>query len=133
MGIAPFNIASSVILITAQRLTRKLCPSCKIPQDIPQQALLDAGFKPEDLDGNWTPYQPVGCPKCNKGFKGRVGIYQVMPITEAMQRLILQDASQMDIAQQAQKEGVRTMRESGLLKVKAGLTSIEEILGATNE
>jgi type IV pilus assembly protein PilB len=133
MGIAPFNIASSVILITAQRLTRKLCPTCKIPQEIPQQALLDAGFKPEDLEGNWTPYQPVGCPKCNNGFKGRVGIYQVMPITEAMQRLILQDASQMDIAQQAQKEGVRTMRESGLLKVKAGLTSIEEILGATNE
>ena len=133
MGIAPFNIASSVILITAQRLTRKLCPTCKIPQEIPQQALLDAGFKPEDLEGNWTPYQPVGCPKCNKGLKGRVGIYQVMPITEAMQRLILQDASQIDIAQQAQKEGVRTMRESGLLKVKAGLTSIEEILGATNE
>ena len=75
----------------------------------------------------------MGCPKCNNGFKGRVGIYQVMPITEGMQRLILQDASQMDIAQQAQKEGVRTMRESGLLKVKAGLTSIEEILGATNE
>ena len=75
----------------------------------------------------------MGCPKCNKGFKGRVGIYQVMPITDAMQRLILQDASQMDIAQQAQKEGVRTMRESGLLKVMAGLTSIEEILGATNE
>ena len=133
MGIAPFNIASSVILITAQRLTRKLCPTCKIPQEVPQQALLDAGFKPEDLEGNWTPYQPVGCPKCNNGFKGRVGIYQVMPITEAMQRLILQDASQIDIAQQAQKEGVRTMRESGLLKVKAGLTSVEEILGATNE
>ena len=133
MGIAPFNIASSVILITAQRLTRKLCPACKTPQEVPQQALLDAGFKPTDLEGNWTPYQPVGCPKCNNGFKGRVGIYQVMPITEAMQRLILQDASQMDIAQQAQKEGVRTMRESGLLKVKAGLTSIEEILGATNE
>jgi len=133
MGIAPFNIASSVILITAQRLTRKLCPACKIPQEIPQQRLREAGFKPEDLEGNWTPYQPVGCPKCNSGFKGRVGIYQVMPITEEMQRLILQDASQMDIAQQAQKEGVRTMRESGLLKVKAGLTSIEEILGATNE
>jgi type IV pilus assembly protein PilB len=133
MGIAPFNIASSVILITAQRLTRKLCPACKVPQKIPQQSLLEAGFKREDLEGNWTPYQPVGCPKCNNGFKGRVGIYQVMPITEGMQRLILQDASQMDIAQQAQKEGVRTMRESGLLKVKAGLTSIEEILGATNE
>ncbi len=133
MGIAPFNIASSVILITAQRLTRKLCPSCKAPHPLSQQALLEAGFKPEDLDGDWTPYQPVGCPKCNNGFKGRVGIYQVMPITEAMQRLILQDASQIDIAQQAQKEGVRTMRESGLLKVKAGLTSIEEVLGATNE
>jgi type IV pilus assembly protein PilB len=97
------------------------------------QALLEAGFKPEDLEGQWTPYQPVGCPKCNNGFKGRVGIYQVMPITEAMQRLILEDASQIDIAYQAQREGVRTMRESGLLKVKAGLTSIDEVLGATNE
>ena len=133
MGIAPFNIASSVILITAQRLTRKLCPACKVPQTLPSQALLEAGFKPEDLVGGWTPYRPVGCPKCNDGFKGRVGIYQVMPITEAIQRLILEDASQIDIAQQAQKEGVRTMRESGLLKVKAGLTSIEEVLGATNE
>ena len=133
MGIAPFNIASSVILITAQRLARKLCPACKVPHKVSRQALVEAGFKPEDLDGQWTPYQPVGCPKCNSGFKGRVGIYQVMPITEAMQRLILEDASQIDIAQQAQKEGVRTMRESGLLKVKAGLTSIEEVLGATNE
>ena len=133
MGIAPFNIASSVILITAQRLTRKLCPACKIPQAMSTQALLEAGFKPEDLEGQWTPYQPVGCPKCNNGFKGRVGIYQVTPITEAIQRLILEDASQIDIAYQAQREGVRTMRESGLLKVKAGLTSIDEVLGATNE
>ena len=133
MGIAPFNIASSVILITAQRLTRKLCPACKTPHDVPRAALLEAGFAPEDLEGNWVPYQAVGCAKCNNGYKGRLGIYQVMPISEAMQRLILEDASQMDIAQQARREGVRTMRQSGLLKVKAGLTSIEEIVGATNE
>jgi type IV pilus assembly protein PilB len=133
MGIAPFNIASSVILITAQRLTRKLCPACKTPHDVPRAALLEAGFEPEDLEGNWVPYQAVGCAKCNNGYKGRLGIYQVMPISEAIQRLILEDASQMDIAQQARREGVRTMRQSGLLKVKAGLTSIEEIVGATNE
>ena len=95
--------------------------------------MLDAGFEPEDLEGNWVPYQAVGCAKCNNGYKGRLGIYQVMPISEAIQRLILEDASQMDIAQQARREGVRTMRQSGLLKVKAGLTSIEEIVGATNE
>jgi type IV pilus assembly protein PilB len=94
--------------------------------------LLEAGFKSEDLDGSWKLYAPVGCPQCNNGYKGRLGIYQVMPITETMQRLILRDASQNDIAEQAQREGVRTMRQSGLLKVKAGLTSIEEILGATN-
>jgi type IV pilus assembly protein PilB len=132
MGIAPFNIASSVILITAQRLARKLCSACKAPQSLPNAALLEAGFKSEDLDGSWKLYAPVGCPQCNNGYKGRLGIYQVMPITETMQRLILQDASQNDIAEQAQREGVRTMRQSGLLKVKAGLTSIEEILGATN-
>lgn len=133
MGIAPFNIASSVILITAQRLARKLCPHCKVPHALPPATLLEAGFTTEDLDGSWTPYAPQGCSKCNDGYKGRLGIYQVMPITEAIQRLILQDASQNDIAAQAQREGVRTMRQSGLLKVKAGLTSIEEILGATNE
>ena len=133
MGIAPFNIASSVILITAQRLVRKLCTACKAPQALPSRSLLEAGFKPEDLDGSWKPYAPVGCPQCNGGYKGRLGIYQVMPITEAMQRLILQDASQNDIAEQAQREGIRTMRQSGLLKVKAGLTSIEEILGVTND
>ena len=132
MGIAPFNIASSVILITAQRLARKLCSACKAPQSLPNAALLEAGFKSEDLDGSWKLYAPVGCPQCNNGYKGRLGIYQVMPITETMQRLILRDASQNDIAEQAQQEGVRTMRQSGLLKVKAGLTSIEEILGATN-
>lgn len=132
MGIAPFNIASSVILITAQRLARRLCPACKAPADLPESALLDAGFAPEDLDGSWKPFKPVGCSMCNNGYKGRVGIYQVMPITEEMQRIILRDGSAMDIAAQASSEGVRTLRQSGLHKVKLGVTSMEEVLGCTN-
>ena len=133
MGIPTFNIASSVILITAQRLARRLCATCKAPLDVPRKALVDAGFKSEDLDGTWTPYRPVGCSACNNGYKGRVGIYQVMPITEEIQRIILRGGSALDIAQQASKEGVRTLRESGLLKVKLGMTSLEEVLSVTNE
>ncbi|MCG2595300.1 type IV-A pilus assembly ATPase PilB [Ramlibacter sp. XY19] len=133
MGIAPFNIASSVILITAQRLARRLCPQCKAPMDIPYETLLDAGFKEEDVDGSWTPYHPVGCGACNNGYKGRVGIYQVMPISEDMQRIILADGSALEIAAQARKEGVRSLRESGLHKVRLGLTSLEEVLACTNE
>lgn len=133
MGIPTFNIASSVILITAQRLARRLCPNCKAPLDVPRKALLEAGYKAEDLDGSWTPYKPVGCSACNNGYKGRVGIYQVMPISEEIQRIILRGGTAMDIAQQASKEGVRSLRESGLLKVKLGLTSLEEVLSVTNE
>jgi type IV pilus assembly protein PilB len=133
MGIPTFNIASSVILITAQRLGRRLCPTCKAPLDVPRKALIDAGFKSEDLDGTWTPFRPVGCSACNNGYKGRVGIYQVMPISEEIQRIILKGGSALDIAQQASKEGVRTLRESGLLKVRQGLTSLEEVLSVTNE
>ncbi len=133
MGIPTFNIASSVILITAQRLARKLCVVCKAPLDVPRKALIDAGFKADDLDGTWTPYRPVGCSGCNNGYKGRVGIYQVMPISEEIQRIILRGGSALDIAQQAGKEGVRTLRESGLLKVKLGMTSLEEVLSVTNE
>ncbi|WP_373271039.1 type IV-A pilus assembly ATPase PilB [Hydrogenophaga sp. IBVHS1] len=133
MGIPTFNIASSVILITAQRLARRLCGTCKAPLDVPRKALVDAGFKSEDLDGTWTPYRPVGCSACNNGYKGRVGIYQVMPISEEIQRIILRGGSALDIAQQASKEGVRTLRESGLLKVKLGMTSLEEVLSVTNE
>jgi type IV pilus assembly protein PilB len=132
MGIAPFNIASSVILITAQRLARRLCPACKAPADIPHETLLDAGFKEEDVDGTWTPYRPVGCNACNNGYKGRVGIYQVMPITEELQRIILADGSALDIAKQAEAEGVKSLRVSGLSKVKLGVTSLEEVLGCTN-
>jgi type IV pilus assembly protein PilB len=133
MGIAAFNIASSVILITAQRLARRLCLNCRAPVDIPKQTLLDAGFKSEDLDGGWKPYKPVGCASCNLGYKGRVGIYQVMPISEEIQRIILRDGSSLDIAEQSEREGVRSLRQSGLLKVKAGLTSLEEVLAVTNE
>lgn len=132
MGIAPFNIASSVILITAQRLARRLCAQCKTPADIPRQTLLDAGFEEDDVDGSWAPYQPVGCSNCNNGYKGRLGIYQVMPITEEIQRIILRDGSALEIAAQAQSEGVRSLRQSGLYKVKLGMTSLEEILGCTN-
>ncbi len=132
MGIAPFNIASSVILITAQRLARRLCPSCKAPADIPHETLLEAGYTEEDVDGTWTPYRPVGCSACNNGYKGRVGIYQVMPISEDIQRIILADGSALEIAKQAESEGVRSLRQAGLHKVRLGITSLEEVLGCTN-
>ncbi|BEU97771.1 type IV-A pilus assembly ATPase PilB [Acidovorax sp. DW039] len=133
MGIAPFNIASSVILITAQRLARRLCPACKAPADIPHEALLEAGYKEEEIDGTWVTYRPVGCSACNNGYKGRVGIYQVMPVSEEIQRIILRDGSALEIAEQARAEGVRSLRESGLYKAKLGLTSLEEVLAVTNE
>jgi type IV pilus assembly protein PilB len=133
MGIPTFNIASSVILITAQRLARRLCANCKQPLDVPRKALLEAGYQPEELDGTWTPYRPVGCSACNNGYKGRVGIYQVMPISEEIQRIILRGGSALDIAHQASQEGVRSLRESGLLKVKQGVTSLEEVLSVTND
>ena len=133
MGVAPFNIASSVLLITAQRLVRKLCENCKTLADYPREAMLKAGFKAEELDGTWKPYRAVGCSACNNGYKGRVGIYQVMPITEEIQRIILAEGTAMDIAAQAQREGVRDLRQSGLIKVRSGVTTLEEIIAATNE
>jgi type IV pilus assembly protein PilB len=133
MGIAPFNIASSVILITAQRLARRLCHICRAPADVPRQALLDAGFKEAEINGSWKPYRPVGCSVCNGGYKGRVGIYQVMPISEAIQAIILRDGSALDIARQSEAEGVRSLRQSGLRKVMQGLTSLEEVVAVTNE
>ena len=132
MGVPAFNIASSILLITAQRLARRLC-NCKQPLEVPQQALLEAGFKPEELDGSWTLYGPGSCERCKgSGYKGRVGIYQVMPISEEMQRLILSGATSLDLEKQAKAEGVRDLRESGLLKVKQGMTSLEEVLNTTN-
>jgi len=133
MGVAPFNIASSVLLITAQRLARRLCENCKKPADYPREALLKAGFQPEELDGNWKPYRAVGCTACNNGYKGRVGIYQVMPISEEIQRIILNQGTALDIADQAQRDGVRDLRQSGLVKVRAGVTTLEEVINCTNE
>jgi type IV pilus assembly protein PilB len=133
MGVAPFNIAASVLLITAQRLARRLCENCKTQADYPREALLRAGFADTDLDGSWRPYRAVGCSACNNGYKGRVGLYQVMPITEAIQRIILAEGTSMDIAEQAQKDGVRDLRQSGLLKVRTGATTLEEVISVTNE
>ncbi|MEZ5651067.1 MAG: type IV-A pilus assembly ATPase PilB [Burkholderiaceae bacterium] len=133
MGVAPFNIASSVILITAQRLGRRLC-TCKQPHDLDDDALLTAGFRESDLDGSWQPFKPVGCERCGgSGYKGRVGIYQVMPISEEIQRIILSNGTALDIAAQAEREGVNGLRRSGLIKVMQGHTSIEEVLGVTND
>ncbi len=133
MGVAPFNVASSVLLITAQRLGRRLCENCKTPADYPRDALKRAGFKDEDLDGSWKPYRAVGCSSCSNGYRGRVGLYQVMPITEAIQRIILAEGSALDIAGQASLEGVRDLRQSGLIKVRAGITTLEEVITVTNE
>jgi type IV pilus assembly protein PilB len=133
MGVAPFNIASSVLLITAQRLARRLCENCKAPADYPREAMLKAGFKAEDLDGNWKPFRAVGCSSCTNGYKGRVGIYQVMPISEEVQKIILNEGTSMDIANQAQRENVRDLRQSGLIKVRSGMTTLEEVISVTNE
>ncbi len=133
MGIASFNIASSVIMITAQRLARRLC-SCKKPVSVPAEALLQAGFTEEDLEGDWQLFAPNGCERCkNSGYKGRVGIYQVMPVSEEIARIIMTNGNAIDIADQARREGVRDLRQSGLLKVKQGVTSLEEVLATTND
>ena len=132
MGLPTFNIASSVLLITAQRLVRRLC-TCKKPIDTPTETLLNAGFTEDDLDGSWVLYGPGECDRCRgTGYKGRVGLYQVMPVTEAIQRIIMTNGTSLDIADQARKEGVNDLRRSGLLKVIQGLTSLEEVLGSTN-
>jgi len=135
MGVAPFNIASAVSLITAQRLARRLCKHCKIPLTVPKEALLSVGFIEEDFKENWQLYghNPDGCELCNSGYKGRVGIYQVMPVTDAISRIIMKNGTAHDIADQARLEGVNDLRRSGILKVIQGLTSIEEVEACTNE
>jgi type IV pilus assembly protein PilB len=133
MGIASFNIASSVILITAQRLARSLCVHCRVPANASREVLLAAGFRETDLDGSWVAYRAQGCSLCDKGYKGRLGIHQVMPVSEEIQRIILREGSAMEISAQAEAEGVRSLRQSGLHKVKLGLTSLEEIVSCTND
>ncbi len=131
MGVAPFNIASSVHLIVAQRLGRRLCPNCKKPLELPKEALQRAGFNENELD-TLTIYGPVGCDACSGGYKGRVGIYQVMPVSEAIGEIIMRGGNQLDIERQALKEGVPTMRQAGLKKVRDGITSLEEVESVTN-
>ena len=135
MGVAPFNIASAVSLITAQRLARRLCKNCKVPVEAPKEALLGVGFIEEDFNQKWQLYGPKedGCELCNSGYKGRVGIYQVMPITDAISRIIMAQGNAIDIADQAKREGVNDLRRSGIIKVMQGLTSIAEVEACTNE
>ena len=136
MGVAPFNIASAIIMITAQRLARRLCKVCKRPHTIERSALLEAGFSEADLMGygtEWQTFEAVGCDACNNGYKGRLGIYQVMPITDEMRAIVLAKGTSMEVAMVAKKNGIKDLRQSGLIKVKQGLTSFEEVLGCTNE
>ncbi len=131
MGIPAFNIASSINLIIAQRLARRLC-SCKQPAKFPHDVLIEQGFKEEELD-NLKTYKAVGCEKCSHGYKGRVGIYQVMPMSDAMGRIVMAGGTSIDLADQAAKEGVLDLRESGLNKIREGLTTIEEIDRVTKD
>ncbi|HEX5006728.1 MAG TPA: type IV-A pilus assembly ATPase PilB [Hyphomonadaceae bacterium] len=133
MGVKPYAIATSVSLIIAQRLARRLCPQCKALVDIPAEALLKEGFQEADVRAGLKIYGPKGCSACTDGYKGRCGIYQVMPVTEAMGRIIMEGGNAIDIGDQAAKEGVWDLRRSGLEKVKQGLTSIEEVNSVTIE
>ncbi len=132
MGVPPFNIASSVLLIMAQRLARRLCEHCKQPEEIPREALLEEGFKEEEL-ADLTTYKAVGCERCTRGYKGRVGIFQVMRISSDMEKMILEGGNSMQLEALATTEGVATLRMSGLRKVKAGITSLEEINRVTKD
>lgn len=133
MGVPPYNIASAVNLIIAQRLARRLCNNCKEVIDIPRETLLEEGFTEEEIKTGFKLYAPKGCDQCNNGYKGRVGIYQVMPISEGLSRLIMEGANAMQLADQAEKEGIPDLRKSGLKKVRDGLTSLEEINRVTKD
>jgi type IV pilus assembly protein PilB len=139
MGLAAFNVAASVSLITAQRLVRRLCEHCKHPMDAAEIGLLFNNFNAQDqqaipphIRAHARPYKAIGCDACDKGYKGRIGIYQVMPISDAMQALIMQDSDARALASQAASEGVRTLRQSGWLKVLQGMTSGEEVMALTH-
>jgi type IV pilus assembly protein PilB len=133
MGVKPYAIATSVSLIIAQRLARKLCNNCKTPIDMPAEALLKEGFTEEEVAAGIRVYKPVGCSSCTDGYKGRTGLYQVMPVNEEMQKIILQGGNAVDIAAQSAADGIWDLRRSGLAKVKAGLTSLDEVNQCTVE
>jgi type IV pilus assembly protein PilB len=133
MGVKPYAIATSVNLIIAQRLARRLCTTCKQPIDVPADALLKEGFRRDDIESGMTIYGPKGCSSCNDGYKGRVGIYQVLPVSEAIGRIIMEGGNAISITDQARKEGVTDLRAAGLKKVKDGLTSLAEINSVTTD
>jgi type IV pilus assembly protein PilB len=133
MGVKPYAIATSVSLIIAQRLARKLCNHCKAPVDLPPEAALKEGFTEEDIGSRLTIYRAIGCSQCSDGYKGRTGLYQVMPVSEEMGRIILRDGNAVDIADQAEKEGIWDLRKAGLKKAKDGITSLDEINQCTVE
>jgi type IV pilus assembly protein PilB len=132
MGVASYNIASSVTLIIAQRLGRRLCPYCKEQVHIPAEELINQGFRKDELQ-ELTIYKAVGCDQCTRGYKGRIGIYEVMPLSEEMGRIIMEGGNSIQIADQARREGVNDLRQSGLNKVRMGMTSLEEINRVTTE
>jgi type IV pilus assembly protein PilB len=133
MGVPPFNIASSVLLIMAQRLVRKLCPHCREEDDLPREALIEEGFNDEEIAEGITLYKPIGCDRCVDGYKGRVGIFQVIKVSDEMGRLIMAGGNSIQLADQAEKEGYADLRRSGLRKVKAGITSLLELNRVTKE
>ena len=133
MGVKPYAIATSVSLIIAQRLARKLCNNCKAPIDMPAEALLKEGYTEEEIEQGIKIYKPVGCGSCTDGYKGRTGIYQVMPVSEEIQRIILQEGNAVDIANQTAAEGIWDLRRSGLEKAKTGITSLDEVNQCTVE
>jgi type IV pilus assembly protein PilB len=133
MGVKPYAIATSVSLIIAQRLARRLCSHCKQPLEIPDEALLKEGFREEDVAAGVKIYGPKGCGNCTDGYKGRVGLYQVMPVTETIGRIIMEGGNAITINDQAKRENVWDLRTSGLNKVKDGLTSLEEVNSVTIE
>ncbi len=133
MGVPPFNIASSVLLIMAQRLVRRLCRKCRKPDKIPRKALLEEGFTAAEIEEGLLLYKPVGCEHCHQGYRGRIGIYQVMPFSDTMGRLVMEGGNAIQLAEQARTEGILDLRQSGLRKVKTGITSLEEINRVTKE
>lgn len=132
MGVPGYNIASSVNLIIAQRLARRLCPECRQPEDIPEHELLQLGFTQQQIDAGFTPYKPCGCDLCSGGYKGRVGIYEVMKMSDEIARTIMEGGNSLQIAATAKQQGMRDLRLSGLLKVIQGVTSIAEINRVTS-
>ena len=133
MGVPPFNIAAAVNLIIAQRLGRRLCEKCKTVEDLPNNVLEEEGFTAEQIKAKPTLYKAVGCDACDKGYKGRVGIYQVMPISEEIGKIIMDEGTALDVADQAQKDGINNLRQSAILKVISGVTSLEEINRVTKD